>query len=130
MNIGEAAAAVALRAKTLRYYVELGVVRPRRVAHGYRACVDTDLHKLRFLGRARALGFSIEECRALLALYEDDSRASGEVKAIASKHLAEIATKIADLRAMEATLSHLVETCAGDGRPDCPILADLGGEPH
>ncbi len=130
MNIGEAAAAVALPAKTIRYYEEIGLVRPRRDANGYRAFVETDLHKLRFLGRARALGFSIEECRALLALYEDDSRASGEVKAIASKHLAEIATKIADLRAMEATLSHLVETCAGDGRPDCPILADLGGEPH
>ena len=130
MNIGEAAAAVALPAKTIRYYEEIGLVRPRRDANGYRAFVETDLHKLRFLGRARALCFSIEECRALLALYEDDSRASGEVKAIASKHLAEIATKIADLRAMEATLSHLVETCAGDGRPDCPILADLGGEPH
>ncbi len=127
MNIGEAATATALPPKTIRYYEEIGLVRPARDSNGYRAFCEADLHKLRFLGRSRALGFSIEDCRALLALYEDDSRASGEVKAIASKHLAEIAAKIVDLRAMEATLSHLVATCAGDGRPDCPILADLGG---
>jgi len=127
MNIGEAAAATALPPKTIRYYEEIALVRPVRDTNGYRTFSQADLHKLRFLGRSRALGFSIENCRALLALYEDDSRASAEVKAIASKHLGEIAAKIADLKAMEVTLSHLVATCAGDGRPDCPILADLGG---
>jgi Cu(I)-responsive transcriptional regulator len=126
MNIGQAAEETALPPKTIRYYEEIGLVRPSRDTNGYRAFSQTELHKLRFLGRARALGFSIENCRALMALYEDDSRASAEVKAIASKHLDEIAAKIADLKAMEATLSHLVATCAGDGRPDCPILADLG----
>ena len=126
MNIGQAAEETALPPKTIRYYEEIGLVRPSRDTNGYRAFSQADLHKLRFLGRARALGFSIENCRALMSLYEDDSRASAEVKAIASKHLDEIAAKIADLKAMEATLSHLVATCAGDGRPDCPILADLG----
>ena len=126
MNIGQAAEETALPPKTIRYYEEVGLVRPSRDTNGYRAFSQAELHKLRFLGRARALGFSIENCRALMALYEDDSRASAEVKAIASKHLDEIAAKIADLKAMEATLSHLVATCAGDGRPDCPILADLG----
>lgn len=126
MNIGEAAAATDLPAKTIRYYEEIDLVRPARDANGYRAFVERDLHKLRFLGRARALGFSIEDCRALLALYEDDSRASAEVKTIASKHLDDIAAKIADLQAMQATLSHLVATCAGDDRPDCPILEGLG----
>lgn len=126
MNIGQAAEETALPPKTIRYYEEIGLVRPSRDTNGYRAFSEAELHKLRFLGRARALGFSIENCRALMALYEDDSRASAEVKAIASKHLDEIAAKIADLKAMEATLSHLVATCAGDGRPDCPILADLG----
>ena len=128
MNIGEAAGETSLPPKTIRYYEEIGLVLPARDTNGYRAFSEADLHKLRFLGRARALGFSIEDCRTLLALYEDDSRASAEVKAIATKHLDEIAAKIADLKAMEATLSHLVETCAGDDRPDCPILADLGSE--
>ncbi|MBT8413406.1 MAG: Cu(I)-responsive transcriptional regulator [Boseongicola sp.] len=127
MNIGQAAEATGLPPKTIRYYEEIDLVRPSRDANGYRAFSEADLHKLRFLGRARALGFSVADCRTLLALYEDDSRASAEVKAIAAKHLDEIAAKIADLKAMEATLSHLVANCAGDGRPDCPILADLGG---
>ncbi|SMX24170.1 Cu(I)-responsive transcriptional regulator [Boseongicola aestuarii] len=127
MNIGQAAKATGLPPKTIRYYEDIDLVRPGRDANGYRAFCEADLHKLRFLGRTRALGFSVADCRALLALYEDDSRASAEVKAIAAKHLDAIAAKIADLKAMESTLSHLVATCAGDGRPDCPILEDLGG---
>jgi Cu(I)-responsive transcriptional regulator len=126
MNISQAAEATDLPAKTIRYYEEIGLVTPARSANGYRAFAETDVHKLRFLARSRALGFSIDDCRALLALYEDDKRASAEVKAIARRHLDEIATKIADLRALEATLGHLVETCAGDDKPNCPILADLG----
>jgi len=124
-SIGEAARRTGLPAKTIRYYEEIGLVRPRRSANGYRAFGPTELHELAFTQRARALGFSIEECRALLALYRDKSRASGEVKAIARDHLAQIDAKIADLTAMRETLAHLIESCAGDDRPDCPILADL-----
>ena len=127
MNIGEVAEAAGLPAKTIRYYEDIGLIRPARGENGYRSFRDTDLHKLRFLGRARALGFSIEDCRVLLALYEDDRRASSEVKEIARRHLAEIERKIADLESMRGTLVHLIRTCAGDARPDCPILADLGG---
>ncbi|RMD94973.1 MAG: Cu(I)-responsive transcriptional regulator [Alphaproteobacteria bacterium] len=126
MNIGDVAERSGLPAKTIRYYEEIGLIRPRRDANGYRAFDARDLHKLTFLARARALGFSIEDCRALLALYEDDSRASADVKRIAQRHLAQIDAKIADLRAMRATLAHLVEACHGDDRPDCPILEDLG----
>jgi Cu(I)-responsive transcriptional regulator len=125
VSIGEAARQTGLPAKTLRYYEEIGLVRPRRDANGYRAFGETELHELAFVGRARGLGFSIEECRALLALYRDKGRASGEVKAIARTHLAEIERKIAELTAMRDTLAHLVAHCAGDDRPDCPILADL-----
>ncbi len=127
MNIGDVAERSGLPAKTIRYYEDIGLVKPLRGTNGYRAFRESDLHKLTFLGRARALGFSIEECRALLALYEDQSRASADVKAIAREHLAQINDKIAQLQSMADTLGHLVETCAGDNRPDCPILADLGG---
>ena len=127
MNIGDVATAAGLPAKTIRYYEDIGLIRPDRGLNGYRSFSETDLHKLRFLGRARALGFSIDDCRTLLALYEDEHRASAEVRKIAKRHLDEIRTKIADLEAMQDTLTHLVETCAGDDRPDCPILQDLGG---
>ena len=86
-----------------------------------------DIHNLTFLSRARALGFTIEECRALLALYEDKSRASAEVKKIAEGHLKEIEKKIADLTSMRDTLTHLVHACHGDDRPECPILNEMGG---
>ena len=130
MNIGDVARATGLPSKTIRYYEDIGLVRPARTANGYRDFAARDLHKLNFLGRARALGFSIEDCRALLALYEDEARASAEVKSIAEKHLDEIAAKIDDLRAMQSTLTDLVHSCAGDSRPDCPILRDLGGQPR
>lgn len=133
MNIGDVAARAGVPPKTIRYYEEIGLVRPARADNGYRAFREADLHKLTFLGRARALGFSIEDCRALLALWEDEGRASAEVKRIAQGHLAEVDAKIADLHAMRATLSDLVARCAGDARPDCPILASLepgaAGEP-
>jgi DNA-binding transcriptional MerR regulator len=97
-----------------------------RDANGYRAFRESDIHKLTFLGRARALGFTIEDCRNLLALWEDTDRASADVRAIAKQHLSQIETKIADLQSMADTLSVLVRDCAGDGRPDCPILTNLG----
>jgi Cu(I)-responsive transcriptional regulator len=130
MNIGDVAERSGLPAKTIRYYEEIGLVRPLRSDNGYRAFRDSDLHKLTFLGRARALGFTIEDCRSLLALYEDETRESAMVKRIAEDHLSRIEEKIAALEAMRGTLAQLVSSCAGDDRPDCPILADLqqGGE--
>ncbi|TBX27698.1 Cu(I)-responsive transcriptional regulator [Nioella sediminis] len=127
MNIGDVAERSGLPPKTIRYYEDIGLVTPQRAANGYRSFRESDLHKLTFLGHARSLGFSIEDCRALLALYEDETRASSDVKRIAQGHLARIDQKIADLAAMRETLSHLVRECAGDDRPDCPILQGLEG---
>jgi MerR family transcriptional regulator, copper efflux regulator len=127
MNISDVAARAGLPPKTIRYYEEIGLVKPLRDANGYRAFRTSDMHKLAFLGRARALGFTIENCRALLALWEDTSRASADVRAIAKGHLQQIEVKIADLTAMRDTLSTLVQSCAGNDRPDCPILTSLGG---
>lgn len=125
MNIGQAAKRANLPAKTIRYYEDIGLVTPNRHQNGYRDFSEDDLHRLSFLGRARSLGFTIEECRALLALYEDKGRASADVKNIARDHLAQIENKISELRAMHDTLSELVDACAGDHRPDCPILKGL-----
>ncbi|WP_317055882.1 Cu(I)-responsive transcriptional regulator [Roseovarius rhodophyticola] len=125
MNIKDVSAQTGLPAKTIRYYEDIGLVRPDRSANGYRVFSDTQIHKLAFLGRSRALGFSIEDCRTLLALYEDNSRASADVKAVAEEHLSQIGEKIAQLEAMRDTLRTLVQSCAGDARPDCPILKDL-----
>jgi len=125
MNIGDVAKHAGLPAKTIRYYEDIGLIEPDRSANGYRDFSDSDLHKLRFLGHARSLGFSIEDCRGLLALYKDKDRASADVKHIAEEHLAKINAKIAELQAMRHTLAHLVKACAGDDRPDCPILTDL-----
>lgn len=127
MNIGDVATRTGLPAKTIRYYEDIGLITPQRDLNGYRRFREQDLHKLTFLGRARALGFTIEDCRTLLALYEDQSRASADVKQVARDHLARIETKITDLIAMRDTLTELVDACAGDNRPDCPILRDLGG---
>lgn len=129
MNIGEVSALTSLPVKTIRYYEDIDLIKPPRDDNGYRRFRDQDIHKLSFLGRARTLGFTIEDCRTLLALYEDETRASSDVKRVARDHLAQIDAKIADLRGMRDTLSHLVEACAGDDRPDCPILKDLGGKP-
>lgn len=127
MNISEVASHAGLPPKTIRYYEDIGLIKPLRDGNGYRAFRDSDMHKLAFLGRARALGFTIENCRSLLALWEDKSRASADVRTIAKDHLKQIEAKIADLSAMRDTLSDLVRTCAGDKRPDCPILSSLGG---
>ncbi len=129
MNIGEAGARSGLPAKTIRYYEEIGLVRPPRDGNGYRAFRAADVAKLVFLGRARSLGFTIEDCRKLLSLWEDTHRASAEVKTLAREHLAEIDAKIAALREMRETLDHLIGQCAGDDRPDCPILESFAGGP-
>lgn len=128
MNIGEVAAASGLPLKTIRCYEDIDLVRPARGANGYRASSEGDAHKLAFLAHARSLGFSIEECRALLSLYEDRERASADVKQVATEHLDRIARKIEELQAMRGTLQTLVSRCHGDDRPDCPILDDLAGE--
>lgn len=128
MNIGQVAEQTGLPAKTIRYYEDIGLVTPLREANGYRVFAESDAHKLAFLGRARALGFSIEGCRNLLALWEDRSRASADVRSIAKEHLAEIEQKITALAAMRDTLAELVRECAGDNRPDCPILKGLEGD--
>ena len=125
MNIGEVAKRIDMPVKTIRYYEDINLIRPLRDTNGYRVFRETDMHKLAFLGRARALGFSIEDCRTLMALYEDESRASADVKQLAQEHLRQIEDKIAQLQSMQATLTDLVHACAGDNRPDCPILRDL-----
>lgn len=125
----EVAARAGLPAKTIRYYDEIGLIHPDRDDNGYRRFGTSDLHILTFLARARSLGFSIDECCTLLALYQDRARASADVKAMASRHLARIASKIAERQAMRAILSDLVTHCAGDQRPDCPILKDLAHKP-
>ena len=128
MNVGMAAEQSGLPVKTVRYYEEIGLVVPARQANGYRDYAEPEVHKLRFLHRARGLGFSIEDCRALLALYEDRARASADVKAIAEAHLSRIEDKIAELESLRRTLGHLVRGCDGNQRPDCPILDDLAGQ--
>lgn len=125
MNIGDIAARTGLPTKTIRYYEDIGLITPQRSENGYRRFRETDMHKLAFVGRARALGFSIEECRDLLALYEDEDRASADVRQIAIGHLEEIERKIAALSDMRDTLKGLVHACAGDHRPNCPILKEL-----
>ncbi len=125
MNIGAVAEASGLRAKTIRYYEEIGLVRPDRSRNGYRQFCEGHVRQLAFLSRARRLGFSIDECRALLALYEDRERASVDVKRLAEGHLADIDRKLAELVEMRETLSNLVQRCRGDDRPDCPILDGL-----
>jgi Cu(I)-responsive transcriptional regulator len=128
MNIGDVAEHSGLPAKTIRYYEDIGLIRPHRGENGYRRFGEADMHKLAFLARARSLGFTIEECRAPMALYEDRDRASADVKQLAAEHLSQIERKIAELRSMHGTLAQLVERCHGDDRPDCPILDDLAGE--
>ncbi|MEQ8967089.1 MAG: Cu(I)-responsive transcriptional regulator [Azospirillaceae bacterium] len=129
MNIGEASARSGLPTKTIRYYEEIGLVRPGRLANGYRSYDEAQVRMLQFVHRARDLGFSIEECRSLLSLYLDRGRSSADVKAMALAKLAEIDRRIDRLQAMRRTLTHLAETCHGDERPDCPILDDLAAGP-
>ena len=129
VNIKEVAEVSRLPAKTIRFYEDIGLVKPGRATNGYRRFTERDLHKLAFIGRARSLGFTVEDCRTLLSLYEDRDRASAEVKQIAEDHLSRIEAKIVALDAMKRTLRDLVRSCRGDQRPDCPILEDLASGP-
>ncbi len=127
MNIGTAARQSGLPPKTIRYYEEIGLLTADRAANGYRDYSKDDIHRLRFVQRARSLGFSVEECRQLLSLYSDRDRASADVKAIAQEKLTEIDRKIEELTGLRQMLGHLVECCHGDDRPDCPIIDGLSG---
>ncbi|MED6308569.1 MAG: Cu(I)-responsive transcriptional regulator [Pseudomonadota bacterium] len=129
MNIGRASEKTGLPVRTIHYYEEIELVVPARRDNGYRDYSDTDVHKLSFLHRARGLGFSVEDCRALLTLYEDRNRASADVKNIAAAHLERIEEKLAELNSLQEVLTHLVDSCDGDARPDCPILDGLAGKP-
>ena len=125
MNVQQAAAFSGLPAKTVRYYDDIGLVSPARGENRYRHYSETDAHKLRFLQRARGLGFSLDDCRQLLSLYENEDRASADVKALALKHMAEIDRKLEELKSLRRTLGALADACRGDARPDCPILDGL-----
>ncbi len=128
MNIGDAARHAGLPAKTIRYYEEIGLIAPQRAGNGYRDYSGDDVHRLAFLKRARNLGFSIDDCRQLMALYQDRSRASADVRQIASDHVTAIEEKIRELQSMRSTLQKLIHACHGDARPDCPILEEMAGE--
>lgn len=128
MNISIAAEQSNLPPKTIRYYEDIALVTPGRERNGYRDYSDKDVHRLRFLQRARSLGFTIAECRTLLSLYDDKTRASADVKAIATRKISEVERKIEELRSLRNTLTLLAEHCQGDERPDCPIIDDLAGE--
>lgn len=127
MNIGAAARLSGLPPKTIRYYEEIGLLTASRAPNGYRDYSEADVHRLGFVQRARRLGFSVEECRQLLPLYADRSRASADVKAIATEKLVQIDRRIAELAELRAVLGELVESCHGDARPDCPIIDGLCG---
>lgn len=128
MNIGQASAASGVSAKMIRHYEEIGLVRePKRTASNYRTYSGNDVHVLRFIKRARALGFSVRNIKELLALWQNTSRSSAAVKRIAREHIDELKDKIAELEAMVDALEHLARHCHGDERPECPILEDLEG---
>lgn len=126
MNIGQASKASGVSTKMIRYYDEIGLVRPAsRTESNYREFDEREINELRFIRRARSLGFSMPEITQLLSLWRDRDRPSREVKAIAEKHVSELDARIAEMQTMADTLRHLSHCCAGDERPDCPILADL-----
>ncbi|MAN78637.1 MAG: Cu(I)-responsive transcriptional regulator [Rhizobiales bacterium] len=126
MNIGQAARASGVTAKMIRYYESIGLITPAdRTDSNYRVYGTDDVHTLRFIKRARTLGFSMDETAALLGLWQDKSRASADVKAIATNHIAELEREIVELQEMADTLKHLAHCCSGDDRPNCPILTQL-----
>lgn len=126
MNIGEAAALSGLAAKTIRYYEEIGLIRPVvRATDGYRHYGENDVRTLLFVQRARSLGFGVPDCRELLALYRDRRRASADVKAVALRRIGDIDRRIAELEVIRAALAELAERCHDDERPECPILDDV-----
>jgi len=125
-NIGEAASQSGVSAKMVRHYESLGLLPPvHRTDAGYRQYGDKQIHTLRFIRRARTLGFSMAEIAELLKLWQNQQRASADVKRIALAHVADLERRIAEMQAMRQTLAQLAHCCAGDSRPDCPILSGL-----
>ena len=125
-NIGEASAATGVSAKMIRHYESVGLIpEAGRTFAGYRLYGEADLHRLRFIKRARTLGFSMKQIESLLALWNDQHRASAEVKKLAQAHADELGTKILEMQAMQRTLLDLSRHCRGNQRPECPILDDL-----
>jgi len=128
MRINEASSRSRLPAKTIRYYEDAGVLAPAsRRPNGYRDYSESDVHLLRFVQRARSLGFTVQDCRELLSLYGDKRRSSRNVKSVAMRRVGEIERKLAELASLRDVLMELIDRCHGDDRPDCPILHDLAG---
>jgi MerR family copper efflux transcriptional regulator len=128
MNIGEAAAASGVSTKMIRYYEGIGLIKPvARTMAGYRVYADKDIHALRFIRRARDLGFTVEQMTELMALWNDRGRASSDVKRIALEHVKVLDQKRQEIEDMATALKHLASNCHGDGRPDCPIIEELAG---
>ena len=131
MNIGEASKQSAVSAKMIRHYESVGLFpQAARTDSGYRQYGDREVNTLRFVRQARDLGFGMHEIEALLALWHDRKRSSAQVKRIATAHAADLQQRIEALQGMQRTLAHLAHCCAGDDRPDCPILDDLAGAPE
>ena len=127
-NIGEASEASGISAKMIRHYEAIGLIpAASRTFAGYRLYADADLHRLRFIKRSRNLGFSMKQIEALLALWNDKSRASAQVKQMAQAHMQDLDQRIGEMEAMKRTLESLARHCQGNNRPDCPILDDLAG---
>jgi MerR family copper efflux transcriptional regulator len=131
MTIGEVASRSGMPPKTIRFYEEIGLIEPaKRLGNRYRAYDEADLHTLRFIHRARGLGFSVKDVGALLSLYRDRHRASRDVKRLALAHVAEIDRKIEELRTIRDVIADLARRCRGDQRPECPILDELDASAH
>lgn len=131
MNIGEASKASGVSSKMIRYYEQIKLIAPaHRTESSYRTYSENDIHTLKFIRRARDLGFSVEQMKTLLTLWRDKSRSSADVKAIALEHVAELEKKAAAIQAMSTTLKHLAHNCHGDERPDCPIIDDIAKAPE
>lgn len=128
LNIGEAASATGVSAKSIRHYEENGLLKPAvRSAANYRLYSEADVHTLRFVKSARSLGFSIADIGTLLQLWQNQQRSSGDVKKLALQQVAALDTRIAEMQRMRDSLQKLAHSCRGDQRPDCPILEDLAG---
>ncbi|MCO6410935.1 Cu(I)-responsive transcriptional regulator [Hoeflea alexandrii] len=125
MNIGQASDATGLPAKTIRYYEDISLIKPARATNGYRDYDGKDVRRLALIQRSRSLGFTIEECRSLLSLYENKDRASSDVKELALERISEIDRKLKELKSLRNTLEILADHCHGDDRPDCPIIDEI-----
>ena len=127
MNIGEAARRAMLNPKTVRLYEDIKLVVPSRAGNGYRIYNENEVHRLRFIQRSRSLGFTLDECRELLSLYDNPNRSSADVKKIAVDRINHVNAKISGLQSLKNTLLELADRCDGDDKPVCPILDDLSG---